>query len=406
MSASSSECADKKMKRDMRSNPPTLGAIASRFNMPVRDVPAAPEKGPESTQSLKRLELTGRLESAAANLDATHQGENTRSKLGTMPSLNDIRARLNQRGVDITPSAWSPTKQKSFDLSQQNISLSLKQKDVPLLTERLGFQEPNVTQDSAKVSTPDQPFTSSTNSRDFRDEQADSPTQDSKGPAPSSSGLLGRKAALEAKNGVTHPLQNVWTLYVDMQRIHGTFSGDQYEATLKRVGHFTTLESFFDTFATLRRPSRQEKNSNYHLFKNGVKPMWEDPVNAAGGRWIITLRDRGRTAGSRLIHEALLDRSWMWLVLALIGETLDENDLVTGAVCSLRGKGDRIAIWTRRKEPIDELNAMGQKLLDVLDLRNEPSVQMEFSLNFGSKDHQHLYMKKSMASLASTSLSA
>ena len=142
--------------------------------------------------------------------------------------------------------------------------------------------------------------------------------QNATNPGPSSSSLAGRKAALEAKNGVKHPLQNEWTLYVDMQRAHGTFSGDQYEATLKRVGHFTSLESFFDTFATLRRPSRQEKNSNYHLFKNGVKPMWEDPVNAAGGRWIITLRDRGRTAGSRLVHEALLDRSWMWLVFCLL----------------------------------------------------------------------------------------
>ena len=96
----------------------------------------------------------------------------------------------------------------------------------------------------------------------------------------------------------------------------------------------------------------------------------------------------------------------MWLVLALIGETLDDNDLVTGAVCSLRGKGDRIAIWTRRKEPIDELNAMGEKLLDVLNLQHEPSVQMEFSFNFGSKDKPHLYTKKSMASLASTAPSA
>lgn len=401
MSTSFPECADNMRKIDVKSHPPTLVDIASKFNMPVGDAPATREKVPESTHNLRRLELTGRLELAAANVDTTKQAKHTHSKLGTMPSLNDIRARLNQRGVDITPSAWSPTKQKSISSSQEKASSSTAQNIGLALTEA---HKTNVAQDTAKASTPDQTLTNDANSQEH--EHVDSSMQNATNPGPSSSSLAGRKAALEAKNGVKHPLQNEWTLYVDMQRAHGTFSGDQYEATLKRVGHFTSLESFFDTFATLRRPSRQEKNSNYHLFKNGVKPMWEDPVNAAGGRWIITLRDRGRTAGSRLVHEALLDRSWMWLVLALIGETLDDNDLVTGAVCSLRGKGDRIAIWTRRKEPIDELNAMGEKLLDVLNLQHEPSVQMEFSFNFGSKDKPHLYTKKSMAGLASTAPSA
>jgi translation initiation factor 4E len=26
--------------------------------------------------------------------------------------------------------------------------------------------------------------------------------------------------------------------------------------------------------------------SNYHLFKEGVQPMWEDPQNAKGGKWV------------------------------------------------------------------------------------------------------------------------
>ncbi|CAG8692284.1 14801_t:CDS:2, partial [Racocetra fulgida] len=27
--------------------------------------------------------------------------------------------------------------------------------------------------------------------------------------------------------------------------------------------------------------------SNYHLFKKGIKPMWEDPANEQGGKWVI-----------------------------------------------------------------------------------------------------------------------
>jgi hypothetical protein len=29
---------------------------------------------------------------------------------------------------------------------------------------------------------------------------------------------------------------------------------------------------------------------NYHVFKNGIKPMWEDPQNNKGGKWILLLK--------------------------------------------------------------------------------------------------------------------
>lgn len=175
------------------------------------------------------------------------------------------------------------------------------------------------------------------------------------------------------------------TLYYDGQSHQKPSSSDQYESKLKCIGHFTTLESFFDTFATLHRPSQLGRNTNYHLFKAGIKPMWEDPANANGGRWILTLREQAHTAGGRAAHEALLDRSWMWLVFGLIGEHFDEHDQVTGAVCSLRAKGDRIALWLRNKEPVDAVNALGDKFLQLLELSNVPSVQLEFSTNDGSK---------------------
>ena len=34
-------------------------------------------------------------------------------------------------------------------------------------------------------------------------------------------------------------------------------------------------------------------------------------------------------------------------MLGLIGEMFEEKDEITGAVCSLRPKGDRVALWTR-----------------------------------------------------------
>lgn len=48
-----------------------------------------------------------------------------------------------------------------------------------------------------------------------------------------------------------------------------------YEAGLAVVGEFDTVEEF----------------CRYHLFKSGIKPMWEDEANANGGKWVLTMKD-------------------------------------------------------------------------------------------------------------------
>ena len=60
-----------------------------------------------------------------------------------------------------------------------------------------------------------------------------------------------------------------------------------WENNLKLVGDFATVEDFWSYFNNMRKPSGLEFNSNYHIFKSGIKPMWEDPHNAKGGKWIL-----------------------------------------------------------------------------------------------------------------------
>lgn len=56
------------------------------------------------------------------------------------------------------------------------------------------------------------------------------------------------------------------------------------------TGEFCTVEDFWCYYNNMRRPSGLDANSNYHIFKTGVKPMWEDPHNAKGGKWILQLK--------------------------------------------------------------------------------------------------------------------
>ncbi|KAG8216327.1 translation initiation factor eIF 4e-like domain-containing protein [Butyriboletus roseoflavus] len=145
---------------------------------------------------------------------------------------------------------------------------------------------------------------------------------------------------------------------------------EDYEAGLTVIGEFDTVESFCRYFNWLKPPSKLERNSNYHIFKSGIKPMWEDAANAQGGKWVLTMKN----------NPALLDRCWAWLAMALVGEELEDGDEICGAVVSLRSKVDRIQLWTRSKDDVERLNGIGKKLVKLLDVSEADSIGLEFQV--------------------------
>ncbi|CAG8523108.1 1365_t:CDS:2, partial [Dentiscutata heterogama] len=173
----------------------------------------------------------------------------------------------------------------------------------------------------------------------------------------------------------THPLQHSWTMYYDSKPVMtpgpktptGMLS---YEENLQTIGTFDTVQTFCRYFNWVKKPSQLELNTNFHIFKDKIKPMWEDPANANGGKWVISMR-----------NPPLLDRCWTWLVCALVGEELDENDDICGAVMSRRIRGDRIAVWVRDKDNVGVINGIGRRLLKILDLQNEKGIGMDFQFN-------------------------
>lgn len=145
---------------------------------------------------------------------------------------------------------------------------------------------------------------------------------------------------------------------------------DEYEAGLTVIGEFDTVESFCRYFNWLKPPSKLERNSNYHLFKSGIKPMWEDEANANGGKWVLTMKN----------NPQLLDRCWGWLAMALVGEDLDDGDEICGAVVSLRSKVDRIQLWTRSKDDVEKINGIGKKMVKLLDISEADGIGLEFQV--------------------------
>lgn len=112
-----------------------------------------------------------------------------------------------------------------------------------------------------------------------------------------------------------------------------------YEDTVHSMAEVATVEQFWAVCRHLNRPSTLSPVSDYHLFKKGIRPIWEDEENRKGGKWVVRLK------------KGVADRYWENLMLALIGDQFgDAGEEICGAVVSVRNGEDIISIWTATSE--------------------------------------------------------
>ncbi|KAK3112565.1 eukaryotic translation initiation factor 4E [Teratosphaeriaceae sp. CCFEE 6253] len=138
-----------------------------------------------------------------------------------------------------------------------------------------------------------------------------------------------------ANFNVKHALQNAWTLWFTKPP-----SGKQdWNELLKEVISFDSVEEFWGIYNNITPASELAQKSDYHLFKKGVRPEWEDLQNKHGGRWAYTFKGGNRAN----------DDVWLHLMLAGIGETLEEesDNEVMGVVVNIRKGFWRVGLWTR-----------------------------------------------------------
>jgi len=157
---------------------------------------------------------------------------------------------------------------------------------------------------------------------------------------------------------VKHPLQNGWTIWYDNpgKRTNQASWGDH----LRTITTFDTVEDFWRVFNNLKPASTLPQGSNYHIFKEHIEPKWEDPANAKGGKWTVSIPPKNRASN--------LDQMWLWTILACIGETVLSPDDVCGLVVSVRKAGDRVQIWTRDANNEGACRDIGRSLKETLEL--------------------------------------
>ncbi|KAJ2762455.1 eukaryotic translation initiation factor 4E [Coemansia nantahalensis] len=154
-----------------------------------------------------------------------------------------------------------------------------------------------------------------------------------------------------------HKLNSEWTLWFDNQS--GKASAATWTDNLKPIVTIGTVEEFWGVYNTVAIATDLPNRSNLHLFRKGIKPMWEDSANSEGGKWGILLQ---RSIGEKA------NEHWLHTLLACIGETFEASSDVCGVVFSNRKNCFRIAIWTRNAANRDACESIGRHLKKVLGI--------------------------------------
>ena len=90
------------------------------------------------------------------------------------------------------------------------------------------------------------------------------------------------------------PLKNSWIMWYRPP----TAKTADYEKSIKPVYRMSSVQDFWKVYVHLQRPSALPTVSDYHFFKEGIRPVWEDAENKQGGKWIMRLK------------KGVIDRYW------------------------------------------------------------------------------------------------
>ena len=110
---------------------------------------------------------------------------------------------------------------------------------------------------------------------------------------------------------------------------------NEYESQVKKLAEFNSIEEFWKIYQHIKKPDACRPGIDIQLFKNPIKPMWEDDYNKNGGRLSLKLRKDFSTI------------IWEEILLAMIGNILPKeiSDEINGVLISVKKKYNGLQIW-------------------------------------------------------------
>lgn len=166
-----------------------------------------------------------------------------------------------------------------------------------------------------------------------------------------------------------HPLERQWCMWFmngskpksDSKK--GNHQNNGWNQGLIELANFGTIEEFWAIQQHIQIPSKLPLKNDYMMFKQGVRPEWEDEGNIGGGMWKMVIPNK--------LRAEQLDKMWLETLLSMIGEYYaDLGDLICGAYLQRRQREDRIQIWTT-KGTEKQIKEIGRIFKQAVNLTND-----------------------------------
>mmetsp|Transcript_24389 Transcript_24389/g.39315 ORF Transcript_24389/g.39315 Transcript_24389/m.39315 type:complete len:405 (-) Transcript_24389:159-1373(-) len=116
----------------------------------------------------------------------------------------------------------------------------------------------------------------------------------------------------------------------------------------------------------MKPPSSLAEGCDLYFFKEGITPAWEDPANAMGGRWTVTLGSKE----FENLDESAVDFYWESLLSALVSGDFDDYGEICGVVLNNKRNLRRISVWIRHasREFEELIISIGVQIKDLMGL--------------------------------------
>ena len=169
--------------------------------------------------------------------------------------------------------------------------------------------------------------------------------------------------------GSSEFLDKVWSFWIT------TWPGSEHQE-LKDLGSFNQIRSYWDWFEALGLP--KEKGTSHYLFKNKIRPRWEDEPNKVGGHFTALISDEMNTANL-----------WMDVTLAVVAGQFEGSDLINGVGICNKGSSCTLQIWlgSRDKALEDMMSFQLKKKLGGVQLLFKPHNKIKKNLTSTVVEH-------------------
>ena len=124
---------------------------------------------------------------------------------------------------------------------------------------------------------------------------------------------------------------------------------EEFLEKIIKIGDVSNINEFWEVFQHLKKPNQCPVGSDYHVFKRGIVPMWEDKLNKDGGKL------------SLLLTWKYVNVIWEEVTFNFAKGLLPYYDYINGIVISVRPKFFALSFWIKCGN-----NSMVEKIRNAL----------------------------------------